>query len=98
MQNPIVFKVIPAPIPIMAHDLGVQLASDDADKQAAIFTHMGKTIEEWGPRHSWPQQCRAIAEAMTDDECNLLGCVLAPLLDHVQAIPMERARRAKEDA
>lgn len=95
-KNPTIFRLKPKEINISAEDIGIRLVSDDADKQAAIFSWAAKEVESWGSGHSWPQQCRAIAESMTNEQCFAVRHILDSLLEHLEAIPQER--RSKEVA
>lgn len=91
--NPLIFNSIPKPIPTTAKDLGVQLAQDSADKQASIFVQWQADIASWGKDGCWAQQCRMIAEKMTDDECLNVAVMLGTLVEHLSAIPQERMQQ-----
>jgi len=81
---------------ITADDIGVQLSADTADKQAAMFLAFAQDVMGWSrdSDHSWHQQCRSIAEELSDTECVVIAGVLGPLIDHLQGIPAERRTAA----
>ena len=75
------------------YNLADKAACEDADWQAEMLVCLDKTIRET-PDFYWAMQCRAIAEAMTSDECDSVRRMLDDLMDHLEAVPQER--RVKE--
>jgi len=70
--------------------IGLELACESSEKQAAMFLVMANDIDAWPPRQSWPAQCRMIAEALTNEECHLVALTLETLVEHLNAVPAER--------
>lgn len=94
--NPVILSLRPAELEINAHKIGLFLANEAVDKQAAMLGWRVDAVVKWGPLQSWPQQCRFIAECMTSEECFAVRHMLESLVEHLEAIPQER--RSKEVA
>jgi hypothetical protein len=75
---------------VTARTIGVQLACDNADKQAAILAWWADEVAKYGPLESWPKQCRMIAECLSDAECAAVRSLLESITEHLDAIPIER--------
>lgn len=80
---------------VSCQELGVELAAGLSQQQAAILLGMADDIATWQSGHSWPVQCRFIAEKLSDAQCLRVAGVLSALLDHLRAIPRER--RSKQE-
>lgn len=93
----VIFNTIPPPIPHTANDIGCQLACDSADKQAAMLLAFACHVKDYGPRESWPMQCRMIAEHLLDESCWTIREVLLDLIDHLEAVPAERLAKRTTD-
>jgi hypothetical protein len=91
-SNPVLWVERPASIDVTAHDVGCQLATDSAEKQSAILRHFANEVNAYGPNESWVMQCRYIAESLSDHDCHSVASTLRPLLEHLEAIPLERAQ------
>jgi hypothetical protein len=85
---------------LTAADLGAQLSGDTADNQAAMWLAFARYVLGWTgrPGMSWPAQCRMICDQLTDEECGDIASVLEPLVDHLRAVPRERAEQRLEAA
>lgn len=88
--SPVLFNINAMPIPVTARDIGMQIACDSADKQASVLLYWQSEVAQYSPRESWDQQCRMIAEHLSDEECRKVGLMLETLTDHLRAIPRER--------
>ncbi len=92
-NNPCVVRLRPAELDITSETVGKWLANSPTDIQAAILGWWADAVAKWGPLQSWPQQCRAIAEIMSDEECGWVRSILDSLIEHLEAIPQERRSR-----
>lgn len=94
-----------------ARDIGGVLADSTGDVQAAILVAFCEAIDQWNGTQqkaegwiqdveyfaSWPMQCRTIAEAMTDEQCDQLRRKLDSLIEHLEAVPVERRAKRMAD-
>jgi hypothetical protein len=81
------------PEKVTAKKMGTELAGGHADDQAATFAAMAADIDGWAPGQSWSLQCRFIARRLTDDGCRVVASMLEVLVEHLRAIPKERAEK-----
>lgn len=80
-------------VEITADKIGEVLAGGCSDEQAEILKAWTHHVEQFESDQSWPQQCRSIAEELTDQQCSCLLSVLESLTDHLRVIPLERAEQ-----
>ena len=76
---------------VTASDIGSQLAGDLDENQASVLLAFARSVLSW----SWPNQCRNIAEQLTDEECGDVAGVLETLVEHLRTIPIERKEEEK---
>jgi hypothetical protein len=85
---------------ITAGDVGKLLSAATNQNQAAMWLAFADDVVGWTgrPGMSWPAQCRLICEELSDEECCDIASVLEPLVEHLRAVPRERAEQRLEAA
>lgn len=89
----------PEPIRITSREIGTLLANAFGNDQAEILFQWAEAIDRWPleaamtgtPPGAWAFQCRDIAEALPDAQCRRISIMLETLIDHLNAVPQERA-------
>lgn len=87
----------PEPYKVTAGLAADWIMAGDANQQAALLFQMAMKVREWEPHQSWPIQCRFIAECLSDEQCADIRNWLAPLIEHLEALPVERHAKAITD-
>ncbi len=72
-------------VDITARIIGMQIATDSSDLQAAMLLAWADEVAGWPESQSWVMQCRLIVDEMTSIERAHVAAVLEPLLEHLKS-------------